>query len=285
MPPSPCGSALPSSKAAVVRLVLISDTHNRHAALTRYLLQSLPQNDMPSVLIHCGDFADRGCLDHVQSFCRWLASTDNEMSKSTPGLPSRYHDVVIVHGNHDIARPSAPPIDLRKEFDKCQDEINRRQIPRRLYYLCNQNIQLLGMNIHGVTWEASIQNDYSSVKNSPDVLISHVNPYIEAGSITDTDHTPFLDLRAWQGSRQLTQVATQKRIPLVLSGHVHWGRGVLKTKSGTCFVNASTTKPGTKNKGVDDEHEVTAPVVIDFEVPSRSILSLSCPSHHIDAFL
>ena len=136
---TPHSIALATPKRSVVRLVVISDTHNRHAAVSRLLPQPAaadppsegdpslqippPTPSPPSILIHCGDFADRGSLEHVQSFCRWLSSDENNPSsdgsgETMHGLPSHYHHVVVVHGNHDISRPPAPHIDLENEFAK-----------------------------------------------------------------------------------------------------------------------------------------------------------------------
>ena len=46
-----------------VRLVLISDTHNKHRQL------ELPEGD---VLIHAGDFTNRGTREEIQEFDAWL---------------------------------------------------------------------------------------------------------------------------------------------------------------------------------------------------------------------
>ena len=81
-----------------VRLVVLSDTHNRHEEMGKYLLPLLPTTTTPTsnttsvdpnnvILIHCGDFADRGNLQHVQSFCHWLSSYK---------LPSYYKEIVII---------------------------------------------------------------------------------------------------------------------------------------------------------------------------------------------
>ena len=149
---------------------------------------------------------------------------------------------------------------------------------RKIYYLRNQSVELFRLHLHGMTWEASLQNDYSRMVGSPDILISHINPYLEKSEVLD--HVLELHMKAWQGLRPLTEIATQRNIPVVLSGHVHWGRGVVQTST-TNFVNASTTKPNMRGCSAEKDAllAVTAPVMIDYDVSSRTIVGLSCPSH------
>ena len=53
-----------ASTRQMVRVVAVSDTHGLHDALG-----PLPPGD---ILIHCGDFTDKGSAAEVASFNRWL---------------------------------------------------------------------------------------------------------------------------------------------------------------------------------------------------------------------
>ena len=64
-----------------MRILQISDTHNRHQLLT-----SMPAAD---VLIHCGDFTDMGTEEEVLDFLNWYIS-----------LP--YPHKIFIVGNHDL---------------------------------------------------------------------------------------------------------------------------------------------------------------------------------------
>ena len=63
----------------LVRIVLISDTHNKHEKL------EMPEGD---VLIHAGDFTNVGTEQEIREFDMWLASLD-------------FQHKILVPGNHD----------------------------------------------------------------------------------------------------------------------------------------------------------------------------------------
>ena len=63
----------------LVRIVLISDTHNKHEKL------EMPEGDL---LIHAGDFTNTGTEQEIREFDMWLASLD-------------FQHKILVPGNHD----------------------------------------------------------------------------------------------------------------------------------------------------------------------------------------
>ena len=71
-------------------ILQISDTHNRHG-----LLQNMPMAD---VLIHCGDFTDRGTEAEALDFLNWFIA-----------LPHPHK--LFVTGNHDLCLWDAEDID------------------------------------------------------------------------------------------------------------------------------------------------------------------------------
>jgi 3',5'-cyclic AMP phosphodiesterase CpdA len=80
---------------APVRLVCISDTHDRHAALPH----PLPAGD---VLIHCGDATQLGLEEDLRRFAAWFAAQPHRHKLFVPGahdtwcgeLPARAAELV-----------------------------------------------------------------------------------------------------------------------------------------------------------------------------------------------
>ena len=66
-------------REGVLRLVLISDTHMQHRKLV------MPKGD---VLIHAGDFTNKGRVKDIKEFDSWLGELD-------------YEHKIVVFGNHD----------------------------------------------------------------------------------------------------------------------------------------------------------------------------------------
>ena len=67
-----------------LRLVLISDTHMQHRKLV------MPKGD---VLIHAGDFTNKGRVKDIKEFDSWLGELD-------------YAHKIVVFGNHDTETDS-----------------------------------------------------------------------------------------------------------------------------------------------------------------------------------
>ena len=73
-----------------MKILQISDTHNRHRQLT-----NLPEAD---VIVHCGDFADNGTEEEVLDYLNWYID-----------LPYKYK--IFVTGNHDLCLWDAKDIE------------------------------------------------------------------------------------------------------------------------------------------------------------------------------
>ena len=63
-----------------MRIVAISDTHNRHQSLV------LPEGDM---LIHAGDVSSQGKQSQVEDFLKWFSKQDFKYK-------------IFIAGNHDF---------------------------------------------------------------------------------------------------------------------------------------------------------------------------------------
>ena len=66
-----------------LRILHLSDTHGMHRSIT-----SLPDAD---VLIHTGDFTDRGRNEEFSDFDQWLGE-----------IGDRYKHILVIFGNHGM---------------------------------------------------------------------------------------------------------------------------------------------------------------------------------------
>src|SRR5512135_2235582 len=100
-----------------MRVVCLSDTHNRHEALL------VPDGDL---LLHAGDATMRGTESEIAAFDEWLGS-----------LPHR--DKVVVAGNHDFLFQTEPAA--------------ARRLLRNAVYLEDSGVTISGVTIWGSPWQ------------------------------------------------------------------------------------------------------------------------------------
>lgn len=136
-----------------MRIVCISDTHNRHAELR------LPEGD---VLIHAGDYSMQGHVAETESFLDWFAAQ-----------PHRHK--IFIAGNHDFI------------FAKRRKKA-RAMVPSSVTYLEDEGVTLDGLRFWGspVTptfnkWAFmhgpfTIGGYWDAIPDDTDVLITHGPP-------------------------------------------------------------------------------------------------------------
>jgi predicted phosphodiesterase len=210
----------------------VSDTHGLHESLG-----VLPDGD---ILIHCGDFTDKGSAEEVASFDRWLGKQ-----------PHRYK--IVVAGNHDVSVLAA--------FDPARAA---ELLPSATQYLNCDIVELCGLRILGISWKQQFGAakllaafmDQRSPHNAPqlDIVVAHEPP---AGTLDGT--------RAGTlgfGCETLKELMVDGGgcAWVSLFGHVHEARGSvrLRTASGEerLLVNCAVANDGMR------AHSIVAPVVI-----------------------
>lgn len=147
------------------KLCSLSDTYGLHHRL------SLPP-DGGDVLIHCGDFADRGSKADILSFRDWLQAQTN------------FGERIVVAGNHDrdLSQPDA--INLEAEFArKTSEEAAPIQFLQDEFDSC-ANGRLL---IFGASWRTCEEDSYESIDlnhngGKIDLLLSHIPPFWPSAS-------------------------------------------------------------------------------------------------------
>lgn len=119
-----------------MKILQISDTHNRHRLLT-----NLPAAD---VIVHCGDFTDDGTPKEVLDFLNWFID-----------LPYKYK--IFVTGNHDLCLRGA------KDIEDLQDNV---------FFLQNRGVTIDGITFFGIAYDHS----ESLIPNDTDIVVTHEPP-------------------------------------------------------------------------------------------------------------
>merc|ERR1712050_250870 len=104
-----------STLREMVRVVVISDTHNRHKAL------DIPAGD---VLVHCGDMTNRGSAPELRDVNNWLDE-----------LPFKHK--LVVCGNMD------------QRLESCRDKEVRQRFLPSAQYIEDEEVEVAGLRIYG----------------------------------------------------------------------------------------------------------------------------------------
>ncbi|NIR16687.1 MAG: metallophosphoesterase [Desulfobacterales bacterium] len=209
-----------------MKLVLISDTHQRH----KYL--RMPKGD---VLVHAGDFCSHGNYEEVKRFGDWLRTLD-------------YHHILFIAGNHD----KTFEFDLEKSLKLIPEETITGG---KIHYLQDGYIVLQGVKFYGSPWQprfynwafnltrggSALRKKWKRIPNDTDVLITHCPPH---GILDKTD---FKNENI--GCKMLFDRVTDIKPRLHVFGHCHAGYGMnYHLLAGTDFINAAI---------VNDWHYIT----------------------------
>ena len=226
-----------------MKIVAISDTHNRHRHLTsKGMGNILPDGDL---LIHAGDLTGQGAKSEVENVIEW-------MIKQAP----RYtHGIVFIAGNHDR---SFDPKFGEHEID---DELGEKP-KRKPTWLCHilsdlelsdygvtylensmieiNNIKIWGSPItpwfHGDRWAFNVHRGpdirayWDLIPNDTDIIINHGPVAYKLDYVPHDGH--------YAGCEDM-RYATMRINPMLhICGHIHEGYG-WEQNIDTTFVNAS----------------------------------------------
>lgn len=211
-----------------MKLICISDTHNRHKEL------QVPDGD---IIIHAGDFTEFGTEQEVQDFRDWFVT-----------LPHPHK--ILIAGNHDIC------LDLKYDKDSACGRFHGGQTlnfekiksiiteSEDIIYLENESVEIMGCKFWGSpyqpefgNWAFNLKPPIATLENAKkiptdtDILITHGPPY---GHGDKTSYGTFAGC-----NETLSEVTDRVKPILHVFGHIHSGYGISKNEN-TMFVNASS---------------------------------------------
>jgi len=191
-----------------MKIVCISDTHNKHEELI------LPEGDC---IIHAGDFTEAGSKKETKNFLEWFSSLE-------------FDHKILIAGNHDFY--------LEKKFYKL-DQI----IPNNIHYLQDSGVRIDNINFWGSPYIPD-DNNWAFSKNRGKQISEHWDKIPVDTNILITHSPPFgimdeLDNKLMVGCKNLKGRLKKLQLSHHIFGHVHNEYG--KTKiSKTLFVNSSS---------------------------------------------
>jgi Icc-related predicted phosphoesterase len=194
----------------VLRLVLISDTHELHREL------DIPDGD---ILIHAGDFTMFSRSQRaIRDFNAWLGE-----------LPYRHK--IVVPGNHESFLEEDP---------------SQPSLLSNAAVLIHEAIEVEGLKIwgspitplyggaFGMSSAADRQRLYARIPADTDILITHGPPFGILDAAPDTV--------IHSGDQELLEAVTRIRPRLHVFGHIHGAKGMVENNH-TVFVNAALFGP------------------------------------------
>ena len=224
-----------------MKLVAISDTHNRHKHLTSVAMGSrLPDGDL---LIHAGDLTAQGLKHEVQDVLKWFKT-----------IKDRYtHGIVFIAGNHDrtfdgpkfgdynvyddiLEGPKEKPEWLLEALDN---------LPSNVHYLENNSVTIEGLNIwgspvtpwfHGDRWAFNkhrgedIDAVWNKIPMDTDIIVTHGPIAYKLDYVAHDSH--------YAGCEHLRQRVQSIKPILHISGHIHECHGYDYDEN-THYFNAS----------------------------------------------
>lgn len=236
-----------------IRFVCISDTHGKIEGSKLHM----PPGD---VLLHAGDFTQKGHMNEIQKFNSYLGA-----------LP--YKVKVVIAGNHDltfddnITEASLRTFGVQKStVESYLSERGLKSVKQMLtsaIYLEDSLVTVCGIKIYGAPWQPvfcdwgfnlkrgeDILKKWQTIPADIDILMTH-GPPVGHGDLTGGNNNV--------GCVELLNTV-QKRVKpkFHVFGHIHEGYGV--TSDGyTTFINASTC--------TRRYLPTNAPIVFDFIIP------------------
>lgn len=209
------------------KIVFISDTHGQHDRLV------LPNGD---ILVHAGDFSQRGKPEEVADFLTWMSAQ-----------PFEYR--ILIAGNHDFLAETDPELFLS-------------MLPSNVIYLNDSGCEVAGIRFWGspitpwfFDWAfnrkrgGEIQQHWNLIPPDTDILVTHGPPYGILDRVV-RDGSPV-------GCRNLMRTVQEIRPKIHVFGHIHEGYGDT-TIEGVRYINAAV---------LDERYRmVNAPVVVEWPI-------------------
>lgn len=225
-----------------MKFVIISDTHEYHDQV------KVPDGD---ILIHCGDWTNRGEPLAIQKFFYWFTNQ-----------PHKYK--VCIPGNHELSLEGKQRPEVLRLIN---EYVNNTE---NLYFLENSSVEIEGIRFYGAAatpyfhgWAFNFQRgkdiaiEWKKIPENVQVLITHGPPHGILDMVQDTASNKGRDLH--QGCEELAKkIKELKQLKIHVFGHLHTDGGkqtvvnnIIHANAAICTEQYSPTNP---------------PIVIDLEV-------------------
>lgn len=191
-----------------MKIICISDTHNKHKELT------IPFGD---VIIHAGDITESGTRKETLDFLKWFAA-----------LPHPHK--ILIAGNHDF---------FLEKHQKNPSVI----IPENIHFLNDNGVRINNVNFWGSPVTPG-NGSWAFNKNGKSELLMHWNLIPENIDFLITHSPPYglldeLDNKQHIGCKELYKRIKDLKIPNHIFGHVHNDYGIVRTRN-TVFINSAS---------------------------------------------
>ena len=214
-----------------VRIVSISDTHNRYRELT------IPEGD---ILIHAGDITGSGHLSELEDFNDWLLD-----------LPHKHK--VVIAGNHELSLD--PESKTENKYFQPENALERqlsskdfKTVLSNCHYLEYSSVNIFGLKIYGFPGSLikphgnrgafqfkaeSVENKerINAIPTDTDILVTHGPPYGVGDEVSTGTNEGNIEL--------MKQVKDRIKPILHIFGHIHEDYGAW-TNEVTTFANAAS---------------------------------------------
>lgn len=232
----------------MTKICFISDTHGMHMGL------QLPDAD---ILVHCGDFSNRGTYLDAVKFVNWFGAQ-----------PHRHK--VFIAGNHDLYLEQGNPSDI---------DMFLKTMPSSVCYLNDSGVDIEGIKFWGspvqprfFNWAfnrdrgADIKKHWDLIPDGIDVLITHGPPYKLC------DEAPRVNKLLWNesnyehtGCKDLLEAIDRVKPKIHAFGHIHIAYGK-RFVNNVHYFNASICNEGYQ--------PVNKPYLVDLNGASVNIIDL-----------
>jgi len=257
-----------------VRIVHISDTHNRHDQVTEDLLEL-----EADILIHTGDFSDTGEANEFSNFNTWMGKVKDKFPLGIY-LVLGNHDYKFLNGlspSEDLAAVMASDEERRKYFQDILSNVVVLDNEVRTIVVGEEGE--MSLTIYGAPWNPwqssptypdrvydKVKSDHDRVfemwrsclpeerKNKweegeawrydeiptdggVDILLTHVPPF----GVFDQQPWPFTN---WGSSQPLTRALMDVKPRMHLFGHVHAQRGYWEKVDARCETEITSILGG-----------------------------------------
>ena len=221
----------------MIKLVLISDTHNRHREIL------LPEGD---ILVCAGDFSSFGAKQEVVDFSEWLGSLPFKHKIVVPGNHETSFDAACHRGARsrkiilDNTTVNVSSSDALGWLTNChilidralELEINSRKIK---FYGSPYTPEFCGWAFNSTSSE--LQEKWKQIPEDAEVIITH-GPPLGILDECPPDY-PFYDSPGRRvGCKHLLERVLQIKPKLHVFGHIHHSYGQ-QNVNGIHFVNAA----------------------------------------------